>query len=239
MKKYGLILALLMASFNASAFSFGNDTFKFTGDAYIDGTSSPTETFGIGRVSTITQGSNIIWASGQEGKYLNFVFGGYTPLIAPAPPLSNFAATGGFVDFYYSNSASTFDTLSNFSVASAAITSGELFLSTVAVGSTIGVATPVSYSANGFLDVVGGLFASQLNTNNRATFLSGVFSDLSIGLVGANNTNPLVNSQYSYISSVDAQGASIIPTKIPEPGMLMMLGLGLLAMGFVTRKQSV
>ena len=237
MKKYGLILALLMASFNASAFSFGNDTFKFTGDAYVDAFSSPTETFGIGRVSTITQGSYVVWTSGQDGQYLNFVFGGFAPVVAPVSPVFNYVATGGFVDFYSTASATAFDALASFATASASITSGDLFLSTLAVGNTIGIAVPTAYSANGFLNVVGGLFGPQLDTNSRATFNVGEFADLSFGLTGAaRQANQLVNSQYTYISSVNALGASVA---VPEPGMLMMLGLGLLSMGFVTRKQSV
>lgn len=216
----------MMLSLDAHAFSFGNDVFKFTGDVYIDAYSNPTETFGLGRVSTITQGGDIIWASGDNGQYLNFIFGGYTPVVAPIPPIYNFVAQNGFVDFYINNSATVFNTLLNFVTVSAAISAGDLFLSTTAVGPTVGIGTPVSYSANGFLDVVGGLFAAQLDTSSRATFTPGVFADLSVGLVGANNTNPLVNPQYAYISSVDAQGASVA---IPEPMSLMLMGIGMIA----------
>lgn len=239
MKLVTSFLTVLLLSFTMSAqaaFIFGNDTVKFTGDAYIDTTTNPLETFGIGRVSTITEGSNVVWSSGDSGQYLNFLFGGYTPVVTPVAPIFNFQATGGYVNFYINNAASTFNTLQSFALTSANIMLGDLFLSTIAHGDTVGIGTPTSYSANGFLDVVGGLFAAQLDTNSRPTFTLNDFADLSFGLVGSNNQNPLVNSQYTYITSADAQGAS---QTVSEPGILLLMGLGLIGMGFAGRKHDL
>ncbi len=237
-KSLSVLATVIMLAFSMNvnaAFIFGNDTVKFTGDAYID-TTSPTETLGIGRVSTITEGGNVIWSSGDSGQYLNFVFGGYTPVVTPVAPIFNFLATGGYVDFYINNSASIFNTLVAPATAIAAIVAGDLFVSTVANGDTVGISTGTSYSANGFLDVVAGIFAGQLDTNSRPTFVPGDFADLSFGLVGSNNQNPLVNASYQYITSADAQGAT---QTVPEPGMLLLLGIGLIGAGWMSRKSNL
>lgn len=223
-----LLVGLSVAS--AAPIVFGNDTFKFTGDTYID-ISGPT-TIGIGRVDTINQGSSTIWTSGQGGAYLNFVFGGFTSILSPTAPIFNFVATGGFVDFYTTNNASVFDTSIAPSAAIAAISGGNLFMKTIAVGQTVGIATGVSYSANGFLDAESGPYAAQLDTDTRLTFLPGLVADMSFGLVGSNNQNPLVNPAYTYISSTDLQGASV---PVPEPSSLMILGLGLLWFGITSK----
>ena len=238
MKLVTNILTMLVLAFSVSsaqaAFIFGNDTFKFTGDTYID--TSGANTQGIGRVSTITQGSSVIWSSGDAGQYLNFTFGNFAPVVAPVAPIFNYVATGGYVDFYTTTIAGLFNTATDVVTAMNAIVTGDLFLSTVASGNTVGIGTPVTYSASGFLDVVAGPFAAQLDTNSRPTFVPGTFADLSFGLVGANNQNPLVSSSYEYISSADAQGASIT---VPEPGTLLLMGLGLIGFGIYGNKRNL
>lgn len=238
MKLVKNVLTMLVLAFSVSsaqaAFIFGNDEFKFTGDTYID--TSGANTQGIGRVSTITQGSSVIWSSGDDGQFLNFTFGAFAPVVAPVAPIFNYVATGGYVNFYTTALAGLFNTAVDVTTAMNNIISGDLFLSTVANGNTVGIGTPVTYSASGFLDVVAGPFATQLNTNSRPTFVSGVFADLSFGLVGANNQNPLVSTDYEYISSADAQGASVT---VPEPGTLLLMGLGLIAFGMYGNKRNL
>lgn len=223
-----LVVLALFVSFTSAqaAFVFGNDEFKFTGDTYID--TSGVDTQGIGRVTTITQGADVIWNSGDDGQYLNFVFGGFAPVVAPVAPIFNYVATGGFVDFYTTVSAALFNTTVDVATAMAAIITGDLFLSTTAHGDTVGIGTPVTYTASGFLDVVAGPFAAQLDTNARPTFVPGDFADITFGLVGANNQNSLVNVDYEYIASADAQGSSVV---IPEPGILLLMGVGLIGLG--------
>lgn len=234
-KPFIFALGMLLISVQAQAsFIFGNDIFKFTGDTYIDVSGADTQ--GIGRVSTITQGGNIIWSSGDNGEYLNFTFGNFAPVVAPVPPVYNYVANGGYVDFYTTTSAALFNTTQSVASAMAAIAGGDLFLHTLANGYTVGISTPVTYSASGFLDVISGPYAAQLDTNSRPTFVAGMFADLSFGLVGANNQNPLVNTDYEYISSADAQGASVT---IPEPGSLFLLGLGFLVFGTSARAKRI
>lgn len=228
-------LALFMTFTSAhAAFIFGNDEFKFTGDTYID--TSGANTQGIGRVSTITQGSSIIWNSGDDGQFLNFTFGDFAPVVAPVAPIFNYVATGGYVNFYTTALAGLFDTSLDVATAMANIITGDLFLSTVAHGDTVGIGTPVTYSASGFLDVVAGPFAAQLDTTARPTFIPGDFADITFGLVGANNQNSLVNGDYEYIASADAQGSSVT---IPEPGTLLLMGLGLIGFGMYGNKRNL
>lgn len=222
-----LISMMMLVSSLASAvpvFSAGD--IKFTGDTYIS-TLSDTETKGIGRISTITQGSQVLWSSGDDGNFINFVFGGYTPVISPVAPVFNYLASGGFVDFFL-NDGSIFNTSIGVDAATSAIQTGNLLLSTVANGPTIGISTNVSYSANGFLDVTGGLFSWLLNTDTREVFDPAGFADLSFGLVGTNNRSSIVNADYQFIASADMQGSTV--SQVPLPSAVWFFMSGLLAL---------
>jgi hypothetical protein len=235
------LIAILMAlSFNASAaFVFDAGTFKFTGDNYI-ASNGPVgvgaESFGIGRILNISEGSNTVWTTGQNGEYLNYVFGGFNTDVftSMVPGINFFSASGGTVQFFLTNDASVFNVLNNPLATIAAITSsGSLWLDTVAVGNTTGTVGLQNYGGNGFLNVVGGTVGPQLNTNTRPIDFTN-FADLTFGLAGARNQNPLVNSAYLYNTSADVQGSAVT---IPEPASLMLIGLGLLAFATIGRKR--
>lgn len=236
MKTYTAIFMMLLSFMVQAAPVFSSGSIKFTGDTYIS-TLSDTETKGIGRVTTITQGDTILWSTGDSGNYINFVFGEFAPVVSPTAPIFNFLASGGYVDFYL-NTVGTFNTLLDVSTAISNISSGNLLLSTTASGGTIGIATNNTYSANGFLDVQGGLFSWLLNTNTRETFVPGVFSDLSFGLVGSKNQSNLVSSDYAYIASSDLQGSTSI-SQVPLPAAVWTMLAGLIGMTFVNKKRSV
>jgi hypothetical protein len=223
---------------SATAILFDNGTFKFTGDNYLD-SSNMASISGIGRVTTITQGSNIIWSAGDLGQYLNFVFSGFDSSgSVPTAPFWNFAATGGAVDFYLTNIASSFNAALAPVAGAAQIVSdaSSLFMSTSAVGTTYGTANGLNgnYSSTGFLDVTGGDYFAQLHTQSVWTGVT--FADLAFGLVGSANNDALINSGYEYVSSANLTGASAIP--VPEPTMLMLMGLGVLAFAFSTQKKN-
>jgi len=228
------VLALTLLTLNANAASisaaFTAGDFKFTGDTYID-TTLPTETRAVGRVSTITQGSNVLWTSGQNGEYLTFESTGIIPVISPTAPLFNFVGTGGVTNFWL-NTSDKLDVSLPFNTLASILRSGSLYLSTRMVGDIIGTATGVSYSANGFMDVTGGSDAALYNTNSRPTFVPTTLADMSFGLVGSNNQNAAVNPNYAYITSTDVQGAA---RPIPEPTPLAILGVGLIAIALTVR----
>lgn len=227
-----LLLLLFSMSTQAATFNLDADEFKFTGDSYID-TTQAAETRAIGRITTISQGSDIIWSNGDSGNFLNFVAGGIVPLISPIAPVFNFVGTGGYVNFFL-NDSDLFDITLDWLALSSLIETGDSYLETVVTSTVNGIATGVSYSANGFLDVVGGSDADLFNTDSRTNFL-GTTSDISFGLSGANNENPLVNPDYEYITSADVQGAV---AAIPEPAPLALMGLGLVGVGLVSGRKN-
>lgn len=222
MKTFVSIMLFMFTAFAQAATVLSSGDIKFTGDAYIS-TLSDTETKGIGRISTITQGEEILWSSGTDGNYINFVFGGYTPVVSPVAPIFNFQAADGYVDFF-ANAAGVFDTTLNVDAGMSAIKTGALLLSTVGVGPTVGIATSVSYSANGFLDITGGLYQLFLDTNSRPIFNPSGLADMSFGLVGSNNRSTIVNKDYAYIASADAQGSV---SQVPVPAAIWMMLSGL------------
>lgn len=216
----------LFMSFQASAATIAIDagSFKFTGDTYIDAT-LPGETRAMGRVTTISQGADIIWSSGDSGTFMSFTSGGITPVITPTAPLFNFVGNGGYLNFF-THATDVVNTSLNWLAMDNLITAGDLYLSTAIFQDVIGIATNVSYSANGFLNVTGGSSGAIFDTNSRETFTPGVYSDLTFGIVGADNDNQLVHSDYSYITSADVQGSVVTP--IPEPAILLLTGVGVL-----------
>lgn len=226
MRLFLISILMLVSSWVQAAPVFSAGDIKFTGDTYIS-TLGAIETKGIGRISTITQGDQVLWSTGDDGNYINFVFGGYTPVISPTAPIFNFQAANGFVDFFL-NAGSIFDTSIDVDLAMSSIRTGSLLLSTVAQGPTIGISTNVSYSANGFLDVTGGLFSWLLNTNGREIFNPNGFADLSFGLVGTNNRSSLVNSDYQYIASADMQGSTVSQVPLPSAVWMLLCGVMLL-----------
>jgi len=231
MKKLYLV-ALMILSINAQAgIILNSGDFKFTGNTYID-TNLPNETRAIGNITSILQGGTTIWTEGTNGQYLNFIVEGVTPVVSPTAPIYNFVGTGGTVNFYIDTNPINLalDFVSN---KVNILSTGNLYLATVVYDTIIGIATGTSYSANGFLNVVGGSDAAVYDTNNRPTFNQGIFADLSFGLTGSNNLNPFVNSSYQYIVSADAQGAA---KQIPTPEPLALIGLGLLSLTLCKRK---
>jgi hypothetical protein len=226
-----------------SAIVINAGEFKFTGDTYIGGNDVVgvgAESAGIGRILAITQGTDTIWESGDNGEFINFVFDDFTTnLFNPlGGGINFFQATGGFVNFFLTTNGSIFNVANAMLPTIAAITGDPLatsWLTTVAVGPTSGIIQPTSYAGNGFLNVTGGSAASMFDTNSRSDG-NGGFVDLTFGLVGAQNTNPLVNDDYFYNTSADVQGA-VRP--VPTPAPLMLLATGLIGLGFMTKGKKI
>ena len=108
MRLFLISMLLLISSWTQADPVFSAGDIKFTGDTYIS-TLSDTETKGIGRIFTITQGDQVLWSTGDDGNFINFVFGGYTPVVSPTASIFNFQAASGYVDFFL-NAGNIFDT---------------------------------------------------------------------------------------------------------------------------------
>lgn len=208
--------------------------FKITGDAYLDVTQ--TDTRGIGRVATITDGSTVVWDSGDSGQFLNFTFDEFTSIddgAANALGVISFTATGGVVNFWLSD-FDNFDLTVDYNTALNVLNLGELWLLGTANGATAGQKSATSYSSNGFLDVTGGTQATVFDTDSKTTFL-GDTTDLSFNITGTVLSNhPSIHSTYKYSTSGDIQGAV---ATVPAPAPLFLMGTSLIGLIAAKRKK--
>lgn len=200
---------------------------------------------GYGQINTIgISPDNDEFCAGGGNCELTFAFNNYVVDSFNADQ-SQASFTGGTVKFFADSSAD-FDP-SDMATA----TDGELFLSTVGhtfMDSGTGrTGTLLAQGANlntsnaqgtgvGQLDVVGGDAAEFFDTDTQNDFMGGT-SDI------------LFNSSFSPCSggtptdicgSADIHGSATSgggPVSVPEPGVLGLMGLGLLGIGFATRRR--
>lgn len=214
----------------AGKFSFAGTTFVNTGTGEIGSVQQ-----GIGQITSVSDAAgNIIWNNGENGAYLYYVFDEYTidqlePTMDPAN--LQFTDKGGVVNFYAS-SDNLFNPTGVFATDKNLITAGSLlFLTTTAqaydaAGHTIygtkGAGGAGAFTAsNGTLNVTGGTAAEKFDTNS---FKNG--ADLSFTISG----DTVTTAGYIGRGSVSGTGVTI-----PEPTTMMLLGLGLMVLGY-TRK---
>lgn len=190
---------------------------------------SGADTFGIGRVNTISLiGGTTFWSAGDNGDFLNFNFSGYDTL-STDPVTGDFAAENGNVSFWM-NDSDLYNTSISFADTVDLQDNGILFLVGLGSGITEGTTVPTSYRANGFLDVIGGAAFGALNTDGLIN-LDGGIADMSFNLSGSNFDNQF----YDYAGSADGTGTAS-PVPVPPAAMLFMTGLlGLTSLNRVRR----
>jgi hypothetical protein len=196
---------------------------------------------GIGFVNTILDANNVVVWNNAPGDQLAVIFQAFTALsISSSTAPSEIQFTGGTLDIY--TTAASLTPTGNFTNDEATILGGQsgLFLSTV--GASAGLANPLvtldsfinsgslanigAGSGLGFLNVTGG---SQAGNIVKGTIQG---NDLSL----ASSFNSGTTNGYAVSGSLTLKN---LPTTVPEPGSLALLGIGLLgfAASSVLRKK--
>lgn len=197
---------------------------------YINGSSG--ELTGFGKITKINETENFC-----PDCELTFQYGGYLPVSASAllPTAVGFGQSvnykNGWVKVYVDNTPNAPSAALDLNASNAG--DGQLWLDLV--GHEVNGVTftgfnffPISLLGTGLWDVVGGLAQGNLDTNAAG---NGAGADLgfTMSFTSFQNSSPLVS-----FGSGNFSGNSI-----PEPGSLLLLSLGLLAVASVrTRKNS-
>ena len=243
----------------------GPITIKFQNwESFTGGLQQGSENFGILSVTSVQTpgGGTPLWQTGDGGAEISGIFRDITVTsITPVGTGVNVQSTSGFLDLYlnpfgsfagaggaaqgtggYSGCIATLDCYTGISDAG-----GMLFLSlefasginplnaTTTVNGDFNLATlPASGNASSYLNVTGGAYASNFDTDSFAT----VFGTRD--LFAQNDFCP--NGQLTCTGGAnigDWQLISDDPVRaffIPEPGTLMLLGLGLVGFAAMRRK---
>lgn len=211
------------------------------------------DTWGIFSVQSISRVSNgsLIFTAGQNGEYLTGMFGGildtYVEVSGILSPSTLAAGTGGWLDMYltntnYNSAAGPGGRIGSNGYAGITDVGGTLALSAVFGAGVLGGAPAYSYLSSfanntisgggqGFLDVTGGLWQDQFDTNAQFDPNGGehdMFLKVTFGQTGASAAAGW---------TVDASG-DVMGKALPEPGSLAIFGLGLAGLAALRRRKA-
>ncbi|MES2353258.1 MAG: PEP-CTERM sorting domain-containing protein [Pseudomonadota bacterium] len=190
---------------------------------------------GVGQVTQIFDGANLVWSSGDNGRELTLSFSGYT---ATSVSPSHITFDGGLVSFYSDPAQDA-----NFGTGTG-FTNGNLWMQLVGTeftdlatgldstlvsdGTLLG--SSISGTGIGLLSVTGaGLADSFFDTNSQVALGTGNVADWEINSSFNNTPSPFLFGTHGT--------ANISQNAVPEPASLMLVGLGLLGLAGTIRSR--
>jgi len=207
---------------------------------------------GIGEITSIfeSDAATQTWGSGDNGKELTYRFDGFKlQAVTTTVSGAELLFSGGSASFYSDAAQDFTSTSGNQATDIASASGGNLWLSGdagvrlncpagICLDEGIGITLVASVNTATLSAVSGGSGSAFFNLNGGSAFSDFDTNAISGGFdVSANfSFDDSLATDFDLSGSVDARN---IPTSVPEPTSMVLLGMGLLGFGFTAHKRKV